>query len=260
MGTAFLDEGDARPAVPAEGVAETGDELEPRRAAAYGPDMMDSDFLVSNRIGRWRLRRDIEQGGFLVGHAPLPALPLSLYADRRARALRANAAPDSSPRLVVTYGKNGSGAGSTFSGSSASSIVSRSRWACMRVSSSAPSHLATTTVARPFPIRLVKARASDIKRSTPRISAMLATGMVPTEASVAASTMKPLPVTPAAPFEVRSNTPMMPSCEYTNFADAAHGAADRSCRCYACRTVRARRTCRREALSVQKGSDGPSGS
>ena len=59
MGAAFLDEGDARPAVPAEGVAETGDELEPRRAAAYGPDMMDSDFLVSNRIGRWRLRRDI---------------------------------------------------------------------------------------------------------------------------------------------------------------------------------------------------------
>jgi hypothetical protein len=36
MGAAFLDEGDARPAVPAEGVAETGDELEPRRAAAYG--------------------------------------------------------------------------------------------------------------------------------------------------------------------------------------------------------------------------------
>src|SRR5258708_6800920 len=48
--------------------------------------------------------------------------------------------------------------------------------------------------------------------------------------------------------------------EHTNFGDAAHGAADRSCRYYACRTVRARRACRREALSVQKGSDGPSGS
>ena len=31
---------------------------------------------------------------------------------------------------------------------------------------------------------------------------MLATGIVPTEASVAARTMKPEPVTPAAPFEV----------------------------------------------------------
>ena len=63
-------------------------------------------------------------------------------------------------------------------------------------------HLATTTVATPLPIRLVSARASDMKRSMPRISASPATGHVPTEPSVAASTMKPLPVTPAAPFEV----------------------------------------------------------
>ena len=82
----------------------------------------------------------------------------------------------------------------------------------MRSSSSAFSHLATTTVATPLPTRLVSARASDMKRSTPRISAMLATGMVPTDASVAASTMKPDPVTPAAPFEVSRSTPMMPSC------------------------------------------------
>ena len=40
---------------------------------------------------------------------------------------------------------------------------------------------------------------------------MLATGIVPTEANVAASTIKPLPVTPAAPFEVSSSTPTMPS-------------------------------------------------
>ena len=70
----------------------------------------------------------------------------------------------------------------------------------------------TTTVATPLPIRLVSARASDMKRSTPRISAMLATGMVPTEDKVAASTMKPEPVTPAAPFEVKSRMAMMPSC------------------------------------------------
>jgi hypothetical protein len=58
--------------------------------------------------------------------------------------------PDSSLRLVVIYGTSGSGAGSTFSGSSASSIVSRSRWACMRASSSAPSHLATTPLPNNF--------------------------------------------------------------------------------------------------------------
>ena len=55
-------------------------------------------------------------------------------------------------------------------------------------------------------MRLVSARASDMKRSMPRISASPATGTWPTADSVAASTMKPLPVTPAAPFEVSSST------------------------------------------------------
>ena len=72
--------------------------------------------------------------------------------------------------------------------------------------SRSPVHLATTTVATPLPTRLVSARASDMKRSMPRISASPATGTWPTADSVAASTMKPLPVTPAAPFEVSSST------------------------------------------------------
>jgi hypothetical protein len=38
--------------------------------------------------------------------------------------------------------------------------------------------------------------------TAPRISAMLAIGIVLTKASVATSTMKPLPVTPAAPSSV----------------------------------------------------------
>ena len=76
----------------------------------------------------------------------------------------------------------------------------------MRSVSRSPVHLATTTVATPLPIRLVSARASDMKRSMPRISASPATGTWPTAESVAASTMKPLPVTPAAPFEVSSST------------------------------------------------------
>ena len=45
-----------------------------------------------------------------------------------------------------------------------------------------------------------------MKRSMPKISAKPATGTLPTADSVAASTMKPLPVTPAAPLEVSSST------------------------------------------------------
>src|SRR5215204_4894391 len=54
----------------------------------------------------------------------------------------------------------------------------------MRSSSSAASHFDTTTVATPLPIRLVSARASDMNRSTPSMSAMLATGIEPTVARV----------------------------------------------------------------------------
>jgi hypothetical protein len=63
------------------------------------------------------------------------------------------------------------------------------------------------TVPTALPIVLVMARASDMKRSTPRSSTMPATGILPIDASVAASVMKPEPVTPAAPFEVSSRTP-----------------------------------------------------
>ena len=51
MGTALLDEGDPRRAAPAEGIAETGDELETRRAAAYNPDMMETGFFVETSSG-----------------------------------------------------------------------------------------------------------------------------------------------------------------------------------------------------------------
>ena len=91
---------------------------------------------------------------------------------------------------------------STSSGKSASSEVSLLRTAVKRSVSSALTHLATTSVATLLPIKLVSARASDIKRSMPRINARPATGTVPTAESVAAKTMKPLPVTPAAPLEV----------------------------------------------------------
>ena len=78
MGTALLDEGDPRRAAPAEGIAETGDELETRRAAAYNPDMMETGFPVLHRIGYRRLRRDIERDGFVIGHAAFPVLSRSL--------------------------------------------------------------------------------------------------------------------------------------------------------------------------------------
>ena len=64
----------------------------------------------------------------------------------------------------------------------------------------------------PLPTRLVKARASDMKRSMPRISASPATGTLPTADNVAANTMKPLPVTPAAPLEVSISTASSVTC------------------------------------------------
>ena len=70
-----------------------------------------------------------------------------------------------------------------------------------RGASSAPSQRATTIVATALPMKLVRLRHSDMKRSMPRISASPATGTVGTIDSVAASVMKPAPVTPAAPFE-----------------------------------------------------------
>jgi hypothetical protein len=45
-----------------------------------------------------------------------------------------------------------------------------------------------------------------MKRSTPSSRVKPATGMFPVDESVAASVMNPLPVTPAAPFDVSSST------------------------------------------------------
>ncbi len=58
-----------------------------------------------------------------------------------------------------------------------------------------------------LPMVLVMARASDMKRSIPSSSTIPATGILPSEASVAASVMNPDPVTPADPFDVSSSTP-----------------------------------------------------
>src|SRR5438128_719762 len=73
-------------------------------------------------------------------------------------------------------------------------------------------HDETTTVATPLPMKFVMDRASDMKRSIPRINAKPATGIEGTTASVAASVMKPAPVTPDAPLEVSIATPRMVSC------------------------------------------------
>ena len=61
-------------------------------------------------------------------------------------------------------------------------------------------------------MKFVIARHSDMNRSMPRISAMPATGTEGTTASVAASVMKPAPVTPAAPFELIIATSNSSSC------------------------------------------------
>ena len=65
---------------------------------------------------------------------------------------------------------------STTSGVLASSQVSLFKAASRRYMSRSPVHLATTKVATPLPTRLVRARASDMKRSIPRIRAKPATG------------------------------------------------------------------------------------
>ena len=97
--------------------------------------------------------------------------------------------------------------GAAGSSSTASGTPPPSRMRRARGRSSAPSQRATTIVATPLPIRLVMARASDMKRSTPMSSVRPATGSVVVAASVAASVMKPPPVTAAAPFEVSMRTP-----------------------------------------------------
>ena len=72
--------------------------------------------------------------------------------------------------------------------------------------SKAFSQRATTIVAQALPMILVNARHSDIKRSIPKMSAIPSTGKLGTTDNVAASVIKPAPVTPAAPFELNMAT------------------------------------------------------
>ena len=69
-----------------------------------------------------------------------------------------------------------------------------------------------TTVATAFPIKLVTDLASLIKRSTPMSKASPSRGMTLIAAKVDAKTIKPLPVTPAAPLLVISKIPKMVNC------------------------------------------------
>ncbi len=55
-------------------------------------------------------------------------------------------------------------------------------------------------------------RHSDIKRSIPKISAIPATGTAGTTDKVAASVIKPAPVTPAAPLELTIATKSNATC------------------------------------------------
>ncbi|MCY1245487.1 hypothetical protein D9M72_586420 [compost metagenome] len=87
--------------------------------------------------------------------------------------------------------------------------------AAITFSSSLPSHLAITSTAIALPTRFTKVRPSARMRWMPRISAMLATGMVPVVPSVAASTTNAAPATPAAPLDVSSSTAISPSWCHT---------------------------------------------
>src|SRR5471032_3410279 len=94
---------------------------------------------------------------------------------------------------------------------SIAAAASRSSWSgssspfntrAMRPSSSSTSHLTTTMVATPLPPTFVRARISDMYRSTPNSRVSPARGTVPTACSVADSVMNPPPVTAAAPLEL----------------------------------------------------------
>src|SRR6185436_12257030 len=78
--------------------------------------------------------------------------------------------------------------------------------------STAPSQRAMTIVATALPMKLVRLRHSLMNRSTPRIRAMPATGTDGTTDRVAARTMKPEPVTPAAPLDDRIATAISQAC------------------------------------------------
>ena len=80
-----------------------------------------------------------------------------------------------------------------------------------------------------LPIMLVSARHSDMNLSMPKMSMIPATGTVPSDDSVAASTMNPEPVTPAAPLDVSRRIAISPSCapsdRVTSCACATYSAA-----------------------------------
>ena len=78
---------------------------------------------------------------------------------------------------------------------------------CRRCSSRAPHHFATTTVATPLPTRLVSARASDINRSMPRISATRRDRQCPHGRQRRGQHDEAAAGHAAAPLEVSSSTP-----------------------------------------------------
>src|SRR6185312_6999983 len=106
-------------------------------------------------------------------------------------------------RPVSRYAAPGSSASPSWSG-----------WAmvaCNASLSSSPSDRLITTQATPLPMVLVSARHSLMNLSMPTRMAIDWIGISGTIESVAASVMKPAPVTPDAPFEVMMATPRIPS-------------------------------------------------
>jgi hypothetical protein len=65
----------------------------------------------------------------------------------------------------------------------------------------------STNVAMALPIKLVIERPSLINLSTPHKNPSPSSGIEPTDVNVEANTTNPLPVTPAAPFEVTIKMP-----------------------------------------------------
>src|SRR5690606_22087842 len=183
------------------------------------------------RVGHDRLAgighaRRVGQGQVALGHHRLGRDHLDLPVRREAVVVEGGLL-QVVHRIGGAFGLVGHLDCKACSGTAILALPSSARASASR--SSAPSQRATTIVATALPTKLVSERHSLMKRSTPRISAMPASGTSGTTDRVAARVTKPAPVTAAAPLELSiatsSSTIWSPAVRWVSVAWAMNSAA-----------------------------------
>src|SRR5580698_8811431 len=186
------------------------------RGALQLADQIIAEFILHGPardavLGKCAVAKSAESTGQIPGgFSQLPTPFARLYqkdAERRRSAgdhYQRCQVPKMSGDLGISMRRRARYAGSGISSTAADSPLSTLR---ARAASNSFSHCATTMVATPLPTRLVNARISDMKRSTPSSRVRPATGTVPMAERVAARVMNPPPVTAAAPFELSIRMP-----------------------------------------------------